>query len=164
MISSYYLIVIGRWAREHEKDVLNSCINYCAAVGIWLAAGSRKSTRSRWLLLRHYPQVPSSSSTSTNPIAAMNLGDKSNNELLFINFNQDFSCISVGTKTGYRIYNCEPYGKCYSKRERYLPHLPPTSFQLTLLCSTWYSFWWHWHCGNALLYFTCGTRWCWRRA
>ncbi|CDS13526.1 hypothetical protein LRAMOSA05702 [Lichtheimia ramosa] len=45
----------------------------------------------------------------------MNLGDKSNNELLFINFNQDFSCISVGTKTGYRIYNCEPYGKCYTK-------------------------------------------------
>ncbi|KAI9315554.1 WD40-repeat-containing domain protein [Dichotomocladium elegans] len=45
----------------------------------------------------------------------MNLGDKRNNELLFINFNQDFTCISVGTKHGYRIYNCDPYGKCYSK-------------------------------------------------
>ncbi|KAI9489406.1 WD40-repeat-containing domain protein [Zychaea mexicana] len=45
----------------------------------------------------------------------MNLGDKSTNELLFVNFNQDFSCISLGSKHGYRIYNCDPYSKCYSK-------------------------------------------------
>ncbi|KAI7864975.1 WD40-repeat-containing domain protein [Spinellus fusiger] len=44
----------------------------------------------------------------------MNLGDKTTNELLFINFNQDFSCISVGLKSGYRIFNCDPYSKCYS--------------------------------------------------
>lgn len=50
----------------------------------------------------------------------MNLGDKSDNELLFINFNQDFSCISAGSKHGYRIYNCEPFGKCYSKGSRNL--------------------------------------------
>ncbi|KAG2181911.1 hypothetical protein INT43_006836 [Umbelopsis isabellina] len=47
----------------------------------------------------------------------MNLGDKSSNELLFINFNQDFSCISVGVKNGYKIYNCDPFGKCYSKSD-----------------------------------------------
>ncbi|KAH8547866.1 WD40-repeat-containing domain protein [Umbelopsis sp. PMI_123] len=47
----------------------------------------------------------------------MNLGDKSSNELLFINFNQDFSCISVGIKNGYKIYNCDPFGKCYSKSD-----------------------------------------------
>ncbi|KAI9008989.1 WD40-repeat-containing domain protein [Phycomyces nitens] len=47
----------------------------------------------------------------------MNLGDRSHNELLFINFNQDFSCISLGSKRGYRIYNCDPFGKCYSKSE-----------------------------------------------
>ncbi|KAG0197499.1 autophagy protein, partial [Mortierella sp. GBA30] len=38
-------------------------------------------------------------------------------ELLFINFNQDFSCISVGTKHGFKIYNCDPFGKCYSKSD-----------------------------------------------
>jgi autophagy-related protein 18 len=47
----------------------------------------------------------------------MNLVDKSNNEILFLNFNQDFSCVSVGTEKGHRIYNCEPFGKCYSKRK-----------------------------------------------
>ncbi|KAI9295150.1 WD40 repeat-like protein [Neoconidiobolus thromboides FSU 785] len=45
----------------------------------------------------------------------MNLIGKSNNELLFINFNQDFSCIAVGNKTGYKIYNCDPFGKCHNE-------------------------------------------------
>ncbi|KAG0310126.1 autophagy protein [Linnemannia gamsii] len=44
----------------------------------------------------------------------MNIKD---GELLFINFNQDFSCISVGTKHGFKIYNCDPFGKCYSKSD-----------------------------------------------
>ncbi|TPX58968.1 hypothetical protein PhCBS80983_g02797 [Powellomyces hirtus] len=30
---------------------------------------------------------------------------------------QQTSCISVGTRHGYRIYNCDPMGKCYSKTE-----------------------------------------------
>jgi autophagy-related protein 18 len=34
---------------------------------------------------------------------------------LFVSFNQDFSCLSVGSKNGYQIYNCDPFGKCYSK-------------------------------------------------
>ncbi|KAG0291069.1 autophagy protein [Linnemannia gamsii] len=38
-------------------------------------------------------------------------------DLLFINFNQDFSCISVGTKRGFNIYNCDPFGRCYSKTD-----------------------------------------------
>ncbi|KAK9263214.1 WD40-repeat-containing domain protein [Lipomyces tetrasporus] len=35
--------------------------------------------------------------------------------LNFVNFNQDFSCISVGTKHGYKIYNCDPFGQCFFK-------------------------------------------------
>ncbi|KAG0001678.1 autophagy protein [Entomortierella chlamydospora] len=46
----------------------------------------------------------------------MNVSAKGS-ELLFINFNQDFSCISVGTIHGFRIYNCDPFGKCYSKSD-----------------------------------------------
>lgn len=33
----------------------------------------------------------------------------------FINLNQDFTCISVGTKNGYNLFNCEPFGKCFAK-------------------------------------------------
>ncbi|CDK27191.1 unnamed protein product [Kuraishia capsulata CBS 1993] len=35
----------------------------------------------------------------------------------FANFNQDFSCISVGYESGYKIFNCEPFGKCYTKTD-----------------------------------------------
>ncbi|KAJ1963294.1 autophagy protein [Dispira parvispora] len=47
----------------------------------------------------------------------MNLGTRSSNEILFMNFNQDYSCISVGTRNGYKIYNCDPFGKCYSRED-----------------------------------------------
>ncbi|KAK9465964.1 WD40-repeat-containing domain protein [Lipomyces arxii] len=40
-----------------------------------------------------------------------------NDTLNFVNFNQDFSCISVGTKHGYKIYNCDPFGKCFYKAD-----------------------------------------------
>jgi len=35
--------------------------------------------------------------------------------LNFINFNQDGSCVSIGTDRGYKIFNCDPFGKCYSR-------------------------------------------------
>ncbi|GAA5806281.1 WD40-repeat-containing domain protein [Helicostylum pulchrum] len=38
-------------------------------------------------------------------------------ELSSFNFNQDYSCISVSDKNEYRIYNCDPFAKCYSKLE-----------------------------------------------
>lgn len=40
---------------------------------------------------------------------------KASNDLLSVNFNQDASCVAVGTRSGYSITNCEPYGKVYSK-------------------------------------------------
>lgn len=35
----------------------------------------------------------------------------------FVSFNQDSSCVSVGTPQGYKIYNCDPFGKCFSKAD-----------------------------------------------
>jgi autophagy-related protein 18 len=37
--------------------------------------------------------------------------------LNFVNFNQDFSCLSVGSSNGYRIYNCDPFGKCFTTND-----------------------------------------------
>lgn len=39
------------------------------------------------------------------------------NALNFVTFNQDYTCVAVGTHNGYRIYSCEPYGKLYENRE-----------------------------------------------
>ncbi|KAF8325712.1 WD40 repeat-like protein [Amanita rubescens] len=36
------------------------------------------------------------------------------NDMLFANFNQDFSCISIGTRKGYTIINCDPFGRVTS--------------------------------------------------
>ncbi|GBG32931.1 Autophagy-related protein 18 [Hondaea fermentalgiana] len=33
------------------------------------------------------------------------------NDVLFMGFNQDASCVSIGTKSGYRIFNCQPFGR-----------------------------------------------------
>ncbi|CCE66090.1 hypothetical protein TPHA_0O01210 [Tetrapisispora phaffii CBS 4417] len=35
----------------------------------------------------------------------------------FINFNQNGSCISIATTEGFRIYNCDPFGKFYSQKK-----------------------------------------------
>lgn len=35
----------------------------------------------------------------------------------FISFNQTGSCISVGTSEGFKIFNCDPFGKFYSDEE-----------------------------------------------
>jgi len=37
-----------------------------------------------------------------------------NSNMLFANFNQDFTCISVGTRKGYSITNVDPFGKVYT--------------------------------------------------
>lgn len=38
-------------------------------------------------------------------------------EINFVNFNQDFTCICVGTGNGYKVYYCDPFGRSFSKSE-----------------------------------------------
>ncbi|KAH3687055.1 hypothetical protein WICPIJ_001969 [Wickerhamomyces pijperi] len=35
--------------------------------------------------------------------------------LNFVNFNQDGTCIAIGTSNGYKIFNSSPFGVCYSR-------------------------------------------------
>ncbi|KAF9237756.1 WD40 repeat-like protein [Melanogaster broomeanus] len=37
------------------------------------------------------------------------MAERTNPNMLFANFNQDYSCISVGTRKGYSITNCDPF-------------------------------------------------------
>ena len=45
---------------------------------------------------------------------SINIKEKQN-KILYINFNQDFTCISIGTNEGYLIYNVQPLKEIYSK-------------------------------------------------
>lgn len=40
-----------------------------------------------------------------------------NTEYKCINFNQDFSCLSVGTENEFKIYNVDPFGECFELGE-----------------------------------------------
>ncbi|KZV79549.1 WD40 repeat-like protein [Exidia glandulosa HHB12029] len=40
-----------------------------------------------------------------------------NTNMLFANFNQDFTCVSVGTRKGYSITNCDPFGRVYTMND-----------------------------------------------
>ncbi|KNZ77014.1 Autophagy-related protein 18, partial [Termitomyces sp. J132] len=40
-----------------------------------------------------------------------------NGNMLFANFNQDFSCVSVGTRKGYSITNCDPFGRVFTMND-----------------------------------------------
>ncbi|KAL5476921.1 ATG18 [Sanghuangporus weigelae] len=43
--------------------------------------------------------------------------ERTNPNLLFANFNQDFTCISIGTKKGYSITNVDPFGRVYTMND-----------------------------------------------
>lgn len=59
-----------------------------------------------------------------------NNAHKASNDLLSVNFNQDASCVAVGTRSGYSITNCEPFGKVYSKS------IGPVSIVEMLFCTS----------------------------
>ena len=44
----------------------------------------------------------------------LNSQDNSTN-ILYLNFNNDYSCISVGTENGYIIYNTSPFKELYKR-------------------------------------------------
>jgi autophagy-related protein 18 len=47
----------------------------------------------------------------------MNLSGKYNSSLLFANFNQDYSGISVGTPDGFRIFSCDPFVNIFTQSD-----------------------------------------------
>jgi autophagy-related protein 18 len=45
------------------------------------------------------------------------MSQKPKHNILSVRFNQDNSCVTVATTKGYRIYNCNPFAKCYDSNE-----------------------------------------------
>ncbi|CAO3625801.1 unnamed protein product [Mucor hiemalis] len=45
------------------------------------------------------------------------LSSSGSKDIICINFNQEYSCVSVGTKSGYSIYNCDPFNRSYAKAD-----------------------------------------------
>lgn len=48
---------------------------------------------------------------------ALRTSYKADPSLLHVSWNQDCSCVSVGTRSGYSIINCDPFGRVYGKSE-----------------------------------------------
>ncbi|KAF0975748.1 hypothetical protein FDP41_005075 [Naegleria fowleri] len=49
-------------------------------------------------------------------LTRLNPPPSSASDILFLGFNQDFSCMAAGVSNGFRIYNCDPYKETF-KRE-----------------------------------------------
>ena len=41
--------------------------------------------------------------------------EKHSNKILYLNFNNDYSLISIGTEKGYIIYNVSPFKEIYKR-------------------------------------------------
>lgn len=40
---------------------------------------------------------------------------KNEDNMLYVNFNQDFSCFAIGTEKGFHIYNTYPYKELFNR-------------------------------------------------
>lgn len=60
----------------------------------------------------YYSRLPSTPSFPV--LLSATMVERTNANMLFANFNQDFSCVSVGTRRGYNITNCDPFGRVYT--------------------------------------------------
>lgn len=45
----------------------------------------------------------------------MNLSKNQTNELLYVSFNQDFTCFVCSTLNGFRIYTCDPFSETFTE-------------------------------------------------
>ena len=43
------------------------------------------------------------------------INKRTHHQILYVSFNQDFTCISIGTDEGYLIYNIEPLKLIFEK-------------------------------------------------
>ena len=73
-----------------------------------------------------------------NSITDENELKKDHRQIHYLNFNQDYSCISIGTNEGYLIYNIEPLKIICEKSNLY---------KIIYLYRTW---WWYWNNRNVI--------------
>eukprot|EP00761_Pharyngomonas_kirbyi_P004473 gb/GECH01004478.1/.p1 GENE.gb/GECH01004478.1/~~gb/GECH01004478.1/.p1 ORF type:complete len:361 (+),score=87.83 gb/GECH01004478.1/:1-1083(+) len=49
--------------------------------------------------------------------------NSSNERILSVNFNQDYTCLSVGTNEGLKIFTTEPFRKCFERKSGAMKHV-----------------------------------------
>ena len=50
---------------------------------------------------------------------------KAQRDLLYLAFNQDHTCIAAGTRHGFSISNCDPFGRIYQRSMLLWPFTGP---------------------------------------
>lgn len=62
----------------------------------------------------NYADDGASSITSSSKYSQVFHKDSNSDQVNYITFNQDNSCVAIGLNSGYKVFNCNPtFGKCY---------------------------------------------------